>query len=66
MDRGLMMLLHSLLMGLLLYIIMVFLLGQRPSVAEDRSVLIGAMILIYMLLFGHGWPKWRIVNNNIM
>ena len=66
MERGLMMLLHSLLIGLLLYIIMVFLLGQRPSVAEDRSVLIGATVLIYMVLFGHGWPKWRIVNNNII
>jgi len=66
MERGLMMLLHSLLIGLFLYILMVFLLGQRPSVAEDRSILIGAMVLIYMLLFGHGLPKMRIVNNNIM
>lgn len=66
MERGLMMLLHSLLIGLLLYILMVFLLGQRPSVAEDRSMLIAAMVLMYMILFGHRWPRWSAINRNIM
>jgi hypothetical protein len=35
---------------------MVFALGQNPVVAENRSILIGAFILIYMILFGHGLP----------
>ena len=64
MERGLMMLLHSLLIGLLLYVIMVFLMNQPARIAEDRSVLLGAIVLIYMVLFGHGLPKR--INRNIM
>lgn len=64
MERGLMMLLHSLLIGVLLYIIMVFLMKQPARIAEDRSVLLGALVLIYMVLFGHGLPKR--INRNIM
>jgi hypothetical protein len=59
-----MMLLHSLLIGLLLYVIMVFLMKQPARIAEDRSVLLGAIVLIYMILFGHGLPKR--INRNIM
>ena len=64
MERGLMMLLHSLLIGVLLYFIMVFLMKQPARIAEDRSVLLGALVLIYMVLFGHGLPKR--INRNIM
>ena len=63
MERGLSMLLHSLIIGLLLYFFMVFALGQNSIVAENRSILIAAVILIYMILFGHGLPKS--INNNI-
>jgi len=59
-----MMLLHSLLIGLLLYAIMVFLMKQPARIAEDRSVLLGAIVLVYMVLFGHGLPKR--INRNIM
>lgn len=51
-----MMVVHSLLIGFLLYFFMVFALGQRPNIAENRSILIAAVILIYMILFGHGLP----------
>ena len=64
MERGLMMLLHSLLIGLLLYFIMVFFMKQPVRIAEDRSVLLGALVLVYMVLFGHGLPKR--INLNIM
>lgn len=64
MERGLMMLLHSLLIGLLLYVIMVFLMKQPARIAEDRSVLLGAIVLVYMVLFGNGLPKR--INRNIM
>lgn len=50
------MLLHSAIIGAILYIIMVFLLKQRPIVAENRSLLIAALVLIYMIVFGHGLP----------
>ena len=64
MERGLTMLMHSVLLGVLLYLVMVFLLRQNTKVAEDRSVLLGALILAYMVIFGHGLPNK--VNNNIM
>jgi hypothetical protein len=46
MERGLIMLLHAIILAVLLYIIMVFVLGQRTVVAEDRSILIAALVLI--------------------
>jgi len=55
MERGLMMVLHSVIIGLVLYFIMIAL-KQSPSVAENRSILIAAIVLIYMILFGHGLP----------
>ncbi len=56
MERGLIMLLHSCIIGLILYILMVFVFKQNEMVAENRSILITAVILIYMILFGHGIP----------
>jgi hypothetical protein len=58
-----MMLLHALMIGIILYLVMVFGLGQTQEVAEDRSVLLGALVLVYMILFGHGLPDT--VNKNI-
>lgn len=51
-----MMVLHSLLIGVVLYFGMVYGLQQSPMVAENRSVVIGAVILIYMVVFGHDLP----------
>jgi putative effector of murein hydrolase len=51
------MVLHSVIIGLILYIFMVFLLKQKPEIAENRSILIAAVILIYMIVFGHGLPN---------
>jgi len=51
-----MMVLHSLIIGVLLYLFMIFILGQNKIVSENRSILLAAMILIYMILFGHGLP----------
>ena len=51
-----MMLLHSLIIGILLYLFMIFILGQKQIVAETRSILLAALVLIYMILFGHGLP----------
>lgn len=56
MESGRMMVLHSAIIGVLLYLAMVFLLGQKQSVAENRSVLLASLILAYMILFGHGLP----------
>lgn len=56
MESGRMMLLHSTIIGILLYLVMIFILGQNQVVAENRSILIAAMVLIYMIVFGHGLP----------
>ena len=56
MERGLMMFLHSVIIGILIYLLLVFILKQESHVAENRSILIGAIALIYMILFGHGFP----------
>jgi TRAP-type C4-dicarboxylate transport system permease small subunit len=56
MERGAMMLIHSIIIALVLYVIMIYGLNQRPIVAENRSILLGAIILIYMIVFGHGLP----------
>jgi hypothetical protein len=63
MEKGRMMLLHSVIIGIFLYLFMVFLLGQNPNVAENRSILLAALILVYMILFGHGLPTS--INKNL-
>jgi len=57
MERGIVMVIHSVIVGVLLYIIMIYALGQRHIVAENRSILLAACVLIYMVMFGHGLPK---------
>ena len=56
MESGTTMLIHSVVIGIILYVIMRFVLGQRQVVAENRSILISAVVLAYMILFGHGLP----------
>ena len=63
MENGRMMLLHSVIIGILLYLFMIYILGQRQSVAENRSILLASLILIYMILFGHGLPTS--INKNL-
>ena len=60
MESHWMMLIHSVIIGLILYLIMLFGLKQPAEVAEKRSLLIAAVALIYMILFGHGLPKMPI------
>jgi hypothetical protein len=57
MEKGRMMLLHSVIIGVMLYIFMMYALGETALVAENRSILLGGVVLIYMMLFGHGLPK---------
>ena len=58
-----MMLLHSVIIGIILYLFMIFILGMKSVVAENRSILIAAFVLVYMILFGHGLPT--AINKNI-
>ena len=56
MESGLAMLLHSVVIGIALYVFMIFGLGLPRNVAENRSILSASCLLIYMILFGHGLP----------
>jgi hypothetical protein len=64
MESGFTMFIHSVIITAILYAIMKFILKQSEMVAQDRSILIGALSLVYMILFGHGLPTH--VNKNIM
>jgi uncharacterized membrane-anchored protein len=55
-ERGLIMVLHSVVIGAVLYLLMVFVFNQNTKMAEYRSILVAAVVLIYMILFGHGLP----------
>ncbi len=63
MENGRIMLLHSVVIGIILYIIMFFVLKQQQEKAENRSILIASLVLAYMILFGHGLPKS--INKNL-
>ena len=63
MEHGSTMLLHAFIIGVILYLLMLYVLKQPAIVAEDRSIFFASLILIYMLLFGHGLPMS--INKNI-
>jgi len=50
------MLAHSAMIGIAIYMMMRYVFNQPAFVAEDRSIVIAAFILIYMVMFGHGLP----------
>ena len=56
MDGPLNHLFHSFLLTLVLYFLMKFVLKQSQTMALNRSMLIGSIGLIYMIIFGHGMP----------
>ena len=58
-----MMLGHSIVIGIFLYVFMIYVLGQTSTVAENRSILIAAIALVYMIMFGHGLPTR--INKNL-
>ena len=59
-----MMIIHAIIIAIVLYVIMLYGLKQSAVKAQTRSVLIGALILAYMLMFGHGLPVS--INKNLL
>jgi hypothetical protein len=57
MESGLTMLLHSVIIGLVFFVIMAYILKQPQEVAINRTLVISALVLVYMIVFGHGLPK---------
>lgn len=56
MEGGLTHLFHAFSISIILYIVMRFFLQQSQKMSINRSLLIGSIALIYMILFGHGLP----------
>jgi putative effector of murein hydrolase len=56
MDNALSHLFHAAIITIILYFIMKFILKQSDIMSLNRSILVGALALIYMILFGHGMP----------
>lgn len=64
MDQWYMMIIHAILIAIVLYVIMLYVFKQPAIKAQNRSVLIGALVLVYMLVFGHGLPVS--INKNLL
>ena len=64
MESGLTMLMHAVIIGIVLYFVMTMLFKQRAIVAQNRSLVLAALVLIYMIAFGHGLPGR--VNPNLL
>ena len=63
MENGRTMIFHAIVIGVLLYFFMIVILKQKQSVAENRSIILASVVLIYMILFGHGLPTT--INKNL-
>jgi hypothetical protein len=55
-ESGLNMIVHALIAFAVLYAIMKYGLHQSEAVAQDRSAFFSGIILLYMVMFGHGAP----------
>ena len=64
MCHSIMMVGHATALTIVLYLIMRYALKQTNEMAWDRSIVIGALVLIYMIVFGHGMPTT--INKNLM
>ena len=56
MNNNLEHVLHALILGVVLYLGMVYLLKQSKEKACSRSVLLAGIALVYMIMFGHDFP----------
>ncbi len=53
-----MMIIHSIVIALVIYLILKFAIGQPAVVARRNSIWVGIFALIYMLVFGHRLPRF--------
>ena len=62
-ERGFMHLLHSVVIGVVLYLVLVYGLKWSAGKSENMSVFVGGLALVYMVMFGHGLPTK--INSNL-
>lgn len=51
---------HAVMIAVVLYFVMTLLLKQSSDKACARSIVLGAVALIYMVAFGHNFPPGRV------
>lgn len=49
---------HACMVVAVAFLVMVYALKQSSATAATRSVALGSLVLAYMLVFGHGLPKF--------
>jgi hypothetical protein len=54
-ERGLVMTFHSLIIGIVVYAICMYM-DIKQETSENRSIAIASAALLYMILFGHKMP----------
>ncbi len=64
MDSSFSHIVHSIVLVAIAYVILFYVLKQSRDSSMDKSILIGAIALMYMILFGHNFPP-RGINPNI-
>ena len=63
-NHSLTMVLYATILTIILYFIMNYMLRQSASMSLDRSIVVGAIILIYLICFGTG--NMNSFNKNLM
>jgi FtsH-binding integral membrane protein len=58
MNRGLTMLMHAGMMGLVVYLVMVYAFKTSTDMAVNRSLIFASVALIYMVTVGHKLPSF--------
>ena len=48
---------HGAALGIIAYFVMTMLLKQPKAIAEHRSVMLGTLSILYMLMYGHSMPR---------
>lgn len=64
-ESSLQMVVHTLLISIVFYILMFYVMKQDQNKAIDRSLLLGGIVHIYMILYGHKMPSLGNLNPNI-
>lgn len=65
MESGFSHVIHTLIISFVFYVILVYVLKQSRDSSIDKSILLGAIFLMYMILFGHHLPT-NGINPNII
>ena len=60
MKRNMEHVLHSIMIAVVLYFVMTLVLKQGSDKACSRSIVLGAVALIYMVAFGHKFPPGKV------